>query len=183
MSTNTNTNTDANTNESEFYDSHDAGVGWATPREYWEPLADALGGFDLDPASGAEATPIADDRYTVADNGLEQPWYGDVWVNPPYGRSENPAWASKASSEARREAVDTLTALVPNSTGARWFRDNYAAAEYITHIDGRISFNDAGDDDADAGTATFYNVLVTWGDVPEPYLDACSQLGTVYERR
>jgi phage N-6-adenine-methyltransferase len=164
------------TSQNRFYDSHDAGEKWATPGRIWRPLANALGGFDLDPAAGCEPTPIASNRFTVEDNGLAKDWYGDVWLNPPYGREHNEKWAMKAASEARRDAVDTLTALVPNSLGAAWYQDYYGTADLETHIRGRIEFIGEKDD-----PASFYSVLVTWGDVPEEYIDSLHGLGEVRE--
>jgi phage N-6-adenine-methyltransferase len=157
-----------------FYDSHDAGEEWATPGDIWRPLADALGGFDLDPAAGCEPRQIATDRFTVEDNGLEKDWYGHVWVNPPYGRKFNRVWAEKAAAEARRPEVKTLTALVPSSLGSAWYQNNYGTADMETHINGRVSF--IGNKD---GPATFYNVLVTWGDVPPEYIEELHKLGLV----
>jgi len=162
------------TSQERFYDSHDAGEAWATPRWIWRPLADALGGFDLDAAAGCESTPIASNRFTVEDNGLAKDWYGDVWLNPPHGREHNEKWAKKAASEARRDAVDSLTVLVPNSTGAAWYQNNYDRADLETHIRGRIKFIGEKDD-----AASFYNVLVTWGDVPPEYIAALHGLGAV----
>jgi len=163
--------------DGDFYDEHDAGEQWGTPEWIWKPLAGALDGFDLDPASGAETIPIADTRYTVEDDGLSQEWFGDVWLNPPYGRSFNRTWAEKAKSESHRESVDTLTALVPSSTGSNWFQETYADADYMTHVSGRVQFHGAGDT-----SATFYNVIATWGDVPDEYIDALNEIGEVYQR-
>jgi len=159
MSTNTNTNTDASTNESEFYDSHDAGVGWATPREYWEPLSDALGGFDLDPASGAEATPIADERYTVADNGLEQPWYGRVWVNPPYSAMSE--WTAKATTETRDGDAETVVYLCKGDSSTGWWQRAATAATLVCAIDHRLSFGDG------ENSAPFASHLIVFGGCPD----------------
>jgi hypothetical protein len=56
---------------------------WYTPA--W--VFDGLGiEFDLDvaaPTDPPEWIP-AKARYTVADDGLLQPWHGVVWCNPPY---------------------------------------------------------------------------------------------------
>jgi hypothetical protein len=56
---------------------------WYTPR--W--IFDGLGiQFDLDVAAPADAVSWipADRHYSVADDGLTQPWHGTVWCNPPY---------------------------------------------------------------------------------------------------
>jgi len=177
------------------YDSFDAGEEWGTPSYIWKPLAEALDGFDLDPASGAESEPIAEtcvslptdehnygsaviegDSKRVFDDGLERKWSGDVWVNPPYSRKNNPRWADKFWESMHNHSVDTITALVPASTSTNWWHDNYAKADYFTFIDHRVGFE--GDVD---GKASFASVLVTAGDVPQEYLDACQELGHVVE--
>jgi len=77
-------------NYSRHYDDLGAGEEWGTPPGFVSPLAAALGGYDLDAASGAEPEPYADDQLTIEDDGLTTPWYGRVWLNPPYGRKHNP---------------------------------------------------------------------------------------------
>lgn len=89
----------------DFYDSHEAGYEWGTPRWVVKPLSDALNGFDLDPASGAEPEPYADERYTIYDNGLAKEWFGDVWLNPPYGPDHNEKWAKKTEREIMLRAL------------------------------------------------------------------------------
>jgi hypothetical protein len=56
---------------------------WLTP----PGILDALGRFDLDPCAAPEPRPwtTADRHYSKADNGLEKPWEGRVFLNPPYG--------------------------------------------------------------------------------------------------
>lgn len=50
-----------------------------------------LGSIDLDPASEEEANKRvkAVKFYTEEDNGLEQKWSGNVWLNPPGGKTKN----------------------------------------------------------------------------------------------
>lgn len=60
-----------------------------TSDDYYTPKAvfDALGiRFDLDvcaPPGGVEWVP-AEKYYTMAEDGLTAPWWGRVWMNPPY---------------------------------------------------------------------------------------------------
>lgn len=56
-----------------------------TPGYIIDPGRDALGGFDLDPASCAKANEIvrASEFYTTEDDGLEWLWEGTLLVNPP----------------------------------------------------------------------------------------------------
>jgi hypothetical protein len=47
-----------------------------------------MGGIDLDPASCATANETVRARtfYSRKDDGLKRPWFGRVWLNPPYGK-------------------------------------------------------------------------------------------------
>lgn len=61
---------------------------WHSPAEIVEAARVVMGGIDLDPASCAQANEIikAEKFYSPRDDGLKQPWFGRVWLNPPYGR-------------------------------------------------------------------------------------------------
>jgi hypothetical protein len=71
------TNTEPQNHESENI--------WFTPKH----LIEALGPFDLDPCTVSFRpfhTAKKHYEYDLGDNGLELPWIGDVWLNPPYGK-------------------------------------------------------------------------------------------------
>lgn len=96
---------------------------WYTPPEIIEKARAVLGGFDLDPASCAEANEaIQAVRYlTEADDGLAHEWHGRVWLNPPYGRI---AGKFVEHLTRQREAANVTAAIVlvnAHSTDARWF--------------------------------------------------------------
>jgi len=57
---------------------------WYTPAEYIELAREVMGKIDLDPASNpfAQETVKAEQFYTEDDDGLSQPWWGQVWLNP-----------------------------------------------------------------------------------------------------
>jgi hypothetical protein len=114
---------------------------WFTPRK----IFDALGlEFDLDPCSpGKDIVPwvSAKKHYTKKDDGLVQPWEGNVWMNPPYG-SDTPKWMKKLAEHG--EGI----ALVFARTGTRWFHDYVPSASAICFPKGRLKFINR--DDAEA---------------------------------
>ena len=64
---------------------------WYTPKN----IFDALGlEFDLDPCSPSEGSVVpAKQVYSLPFDGLTAPWFGLVWVNPPYSSPKN--WVEK----------------------------------------------------------------------------------------
>jgi DNA N-6-adenine-methyltransferase (Dam) len=74
---------------------------WYTPSKYIEAARVVMGSIDLDPASCAAANQAvkATRYYDEEVNGLAQPWYGKVWLNPPFGLIPVPngaAWQGKS---------------------------------------------------------------------------------------
>jgi len=86
---------------------------WYTPPNYIELARQVLGWIDLDPASSAVAQQWiqATTYYTLRDNGLEQPWEGRMWLNPPYG-SQVHQWTGKAVQAYRYGPVCAAMLLV-----------------------------------------------------------------------
>lgn len=177
--------------ESEQGDQHGPLVGhrqdpddneYATPPRLWRPLSRAVGGFDVDPASGAESTPIAETRYTRADDGLKQAWEGAVWLNPPWSSngdaSAKETWLRKARSEAARDAVDVVLVLLPADTSAHWFHDHVLSAEVVCLIGpGRIPF------EGENRNPSFQMCLAAFGSVDGELEDAMDSLGAVVRGR
>lgn len=73
---------------------------WQTPQ--W--LVDGIDGavtIDLDPCAGSD-TSIGSINYRLedGDDGLEAPWFGTVFVNPPFTQKGD--WLNKALTERER---------------------------------------------------------------------------------
>src|SRR5262245_1127058 len=66
---------------------------WATPADLFAGL-DAEFGFTLDPCAMSESAKCGS-FYTREDDGLAKPWYGQVFMNPPYGATIG-RWIAKA---------------------------------------------------------------------------------------
>jgi hypothetical protein len=107
-------------------------VEWYTPGWVFEKLGLT---FDLDPASPHDmetAVPAAT-KYTVFDDGLKKPWFGRVWMNPPYG-PETGMWVRRMAQHGNG------IALVFSRTDAGWFQDAMRSATAVLFIAGRIEF-------------------------------------------
>lgn len=78
--------------------------------------------WDLDAAACVESH-LAPRFYTLADNGLEQPWHGRVWVNPPF--SAITPWVVRAWEAMRDEdAVELVAMLLPgNRCEQAWWQE------------------------------------------------------------
>lgn len=111
-------------------------VEWLTPPE----ILLALGGadsFDLDPATpDVQPWPTAKARYTRADNGLIKPWFGRVYLNPPYTAAEIGLWL------ARMAEHDQGTALIFARTETdAFFRHVWDQASGLLFLRGRLNFH------------------------------------------
>lgn len=86
---------------------------WLTPLS----VVEALGQFDLDPC-GAPEHPTAERIYLQenGDDGLLDPWFGRVWLNPPYGRTMR-VWVE------RLVEYGVGTALIPVAAGTKLWQD------------------------------------------------------------
>lgn len=144
---------------------------WSSPREVVEPLDDAVGGFDLDPCSGAESSPFAAATYTEADDGLAQPWPGTVWVNPPYSGVAD--WVNKAEAAVTDGDADCVVFLCKGDSSTDWWQTAAAAATAVCAVDHRLSFGDGGN------SAPFASHIFVFGDGSEELREALSEFGTL----
>lgn len=94
--------------------------------EYYTPpyIIDAarrvLGQIDIDPASNERANKVvrAARIFTLADDGLVQPWRGRLWCNPPFSTPK--PFVDKLIAEYDAGHVSAGIILVNNGTETAW---------------------------------------------------------------
>jgi len=163
----------------EYDDSTDE---YATPRTLTRPLAEAVGGFDLDPASGAEEEPHAEIQYTKDDDGLNQDWFGRVFCNPPFSNKTD--WIEKAIYEVEDGDAELVVMVLPVGTSTTWFHNLVTQATAVAFLGpGRVDF-DRRSKATNQSNPTFAVMLAVFGDVPTPQLlGVLNQRGVVYYNR
>lgn len=125
---------------------------WLTPP--W--IIEALGLLDLDPCT-PDRMPwqTAKVRYCRSEDGLTKPWFGNIWLNPPYSCIKT--WMKKISDYGNG------IALIFARTETEFFFDYvWPKADAILFVKGRIYFHypDGSKAKANGGAPS---VLVAYG--------------------
>tara|TARA_A100001391_G_C5073854_1_gene278804 strand:- start:1167 stop:1601 length:435 start_codon:yes stop_codon:yes gene_type:complete len=110
---------------------------WYTPQYIIDDVKNKynLKNFDLDPCCNLENKKALVGFYKK-DDGLSKNWFGDVWMNPPYGRVIG-RWIKKAYEESQKGC--TVYCLIPSRTDTKWWHD-YVMKGDVTFYRGRIKF-------------------------------------------
>ncbi|MFY9607384.1 MAG: DNA N-6-adenine-methyltransferase [Blastocatellia bacterium] len=116
------------------------GHGFRSPSakdEWLTPLAilRSLGPFDLDPCAPLNRPwPTAAHHLTIEDDGLAHNWFGRVWLNPPYSKTNQ--WLGRLADHGNG------IALIFARTETRWFfRHVWQRASAVFFFKGRIAFH------------------------------------------
>ena len=126
---------------------------WLTPPY----IIKALGEFDLDPCSPVNRLwPTAKKHYTIEDNGLEQPWEGRIWCNPPYGR-DTFLWLNKLASHGNGIAL-----IFARTETIGFHKEIWNKADSVFFFKGRLKFFKV--DGTESGTANAPSCLVAYGE-------------------
>lgn len=149
---------------------------WYTPSEYIEAARAVMGGIDLDPASSEIANAVvgAATYYTAEDNGLEYPWFGCVWMNPPYASELVGEFADKMAWEYRQGNVTEAIVLINNATETRWFRTLIDAASAVAFPSSRVKF---WKPDGDLGAPLQGQAIIYLGNAPGVFLSEFRTFG------
>jgi hypothetical protein len=134
---------------------------WITPQ--W--LIDSIGLSDLDPCgyklNGEFVVQCAHESYSLQDfqNGLNLPWHGSVYCNPPY--NDTKTWMKKCRLHHQATNEDVIMLIKP-SFGTQYFYDEMQHSTGIVLMKDRLRFLDGTG--TDVGMAHFPTILVAFGD-------------------
>lgn len=158
---------------------------WRTPIDFFSKL-NKIFHFTLDPAATPENA-LCNKFFTVDENGLIQPWYGEsAFLNPPYGR-EIAEWMRKCFDEAdiawmikekstSEEPRSLIVALIPARTDTKWMQQyvyNSNHVYWIYDLEGRLIFENPMVENATS--APFPSRLVFYGTLWEHEIKAVTR--------
>ena len=135
-------------------------LDWETPRWLVDEARRLLGlnCFHLDPAADAlntKAIYYCGPGSEYSTDGLGEQWFGNVWLNPPYGRSIG-RWVEKAAQEVECGNAVSVCALLPARPDTKWWHDHVSRASLVLLLKGRVKFEGA------KSSAPFPSALVVW---------------------
>jgi hypothetical protein len=73
--------------------------------------------FDVDPCAGINSHVRAREYYF--EQGLERPWRGRVWLNPPYSKIE--PWIIRADQVVATKEAKYVVGLLPVRTSSGYW--------------------------------------------------------------
>ena len=113
-----------------------------TPAKYVNAVRDVLGTIDLDPASCdvAQQTVKASRYFTIEDDGLQQEWHGQVFLNPPYYRALIAAFVAKLLADFKAGRVREAILVTNSDTSTKWWHDAFRSCSAICFTKSRIWF-------------------------------------------
>lgn len=153
---------------------------WRTPSRYIEAARLVMGSIDLDPASSeiANETIKATSIFTKDNNGLDKNWFGNVWLNPPYGKTNNLSnqglFAHKLVTEYNAGRVAQGILLVNLYVGYGWVAPLRELPK--CEVDHRISFIDP-ETDEEGDEAKASSVFIYVGSNPSKFFSVFKQFG------
>jgi len=102
--------------------------------------------IDVDPASNpvAQETVKASSYYTAENSGLDQPWVGNIFMNPPYDPKLIPLFAKKLVSERKAGNLESAIVLTNNGTDTKWYNTINSISDCVAFTKKRMKFEKDG---------------------------------------
>lgn len=97
-------------------------VEYYTPQNIIEAARLTMGSIDLDVASSTIANQRVRATAYFTDHARERDWYGNVWMNHPFSKTENGLWINKLVTEVVEGRVKQACCITFAATSERWFQ-------------------------------------------------------------
>jgi phage N-6-adenine-methyltransferase len=99
-------------------------IEYHTPAYILERVHTLMGGIDLDPFSNERANLLvkAEKFYGIEQDGFNSPWFGRVWMNPPFGKFTRICTHKLVMEYVLGEVVEACYITHAN-TSERWFQE------------------------------------------------------------
>lgn len=151
---------------------------WYTPGVYIAAAKEVMGHISLDPASSdiAQERIAAMSYFTKENDGLEQEWFGNIWMNPPYSQPLICSFIKKLVDEYESKRVEEAIILTHNYTDTSWFHLAESKAALICFTRGRIRFEDK---DGNLASPTQGSVFFYFGNNLDKFREVFSQFGFI----
>jgi ParB family transcriptional regulator, chromosome partitioning protein len=154
---------------------------WYTHPKYIDAARRVMGGIDLDPASCATANLLvkATTYYDQEADGLSQPWFGRVWLNPPYGRACHPFVKKLVEEYETGRVTEAILLVNGNGNDTLWFQPLY---DYVLCFSaGRPKFIPGDAENKKSGPA-HGSCFVYFGPNPQKFNAEFKAFGNVVHR-
>jgi ParB family chromosome partitioning protein len=152
---------------------------WYTPPQFIESARVVMGSIDTDPASNpiANATVKATRFFTKGEDGLQQKWEGNVWMNPPYAQPLMSQFAEAISEKFESGEIEQAIILVNNATETQWFQRMASVASAVCFPKSRVKFLDPN---GKPGAPLQGQAIIYMGDSKRVFRDEFRKYGAIF---
>lgn len=162
-------------NNSQLINQDSGNFEYYTPIEFTDTARLVMGSIGLDPASSETANKKIKADYYFSENGLDKTWFGNVWMNHPFSRINNPLWINKLVNSYEDGDVEQACCITFAATSEVWFRPLLGYLQCFIH--GRTNYYLP--DDTKKKGVTKGSVITYLGDNDNDFRDMFSHFGTV----
>ncbi len=152
---------------------------WYTPPQFIESARLVMGSIDTDPASNpiANATVKATRFFSKDEDGLQQKWDGNVWMNPPYAQPLMGQFAEAISEKFENGEIEQAIILVNNATETQWFQRMASVASAVCFPKSRVKFLDPN---GKPGAPLQGQAIIYMGDSKRAFRDEFRKYGAIF---
>lgn len=165
-----------------FVSNNSGNSEWMTPPEIVDAAKKVMGGIDLDPASSFEANAVieAAEYFDEERDGLNQEWWGRVWMNPPFNSALLAQFVEKLVNDFKDGFIEEAIVLTNNITETKSGQLLLSVADATCFPSGRLRFLTH---EGEAMGAPLQGQMVNYfGRDPERFISEFSSFGSCLSR-